>query len=263
MTKKARFLTQDLPATLPATNLTLDGNGPLYAQIKRVLARNVISGHWVSGQQIPTEMELVRVFRASRMTVNRALRELVAEGVLTRTRGAGTYVADRKGQSPILEIRAIDRDIRARGHRHDSEIITFDTVAADAPLATRFGLTPGAPLCHFVCLHREENVPVQVEDRWVNLAAAPTFAQQDFRDITAAAWLLANAPYSDAQHLIEAIAADNTTAKRLDIAHGAPCLVLHRRTWFHGTPITVAKFTHPGESYQLGGHFAPQHPSDG
>ncbi|WP_181847328.1 histidine utilization repressor [Thalassospira profundimaris] len=263
MTKKARSLTQDLPAPLPATNLTLDGNGPLYAQIKRVLARQVISGHWIAGQQIPTEMELVTVFQASRMTVNRALRELVAEGVLTRTRGAGTYVADRKAQSPLLEIRAIERDIRARGHRHDCEIITFETIEADAGLATQFGLTPGEMLSHFICLHREDGQPVQIEDRWVNLAAAPAFARQDFRDITAAAWLLENAPYSDAQHLIEAVAADNITAKRLDIAYGAPCLVLHRRTWFHGTPITVAKFIHPGESYQLGGHFAPNQPSDG
>tara|TARA_R110002050_G_scaffold1307_4_gene9591 strand:+ start:196 stop:981 length:786 start_codon:yes stop_codon:yes gene_type:complete len=261
-------LPHDLPAdpplsAVPNAHLVLDGNGPLYDQIKQVLARNVIAGHWIAGQKIPTEMELVRVFEASRMTVNRALRELVAQGVLTRTRGDGTYVADRKAQSPILEIRAIDRDIRARGHRHDSEIITCDTVVADATLATRFGLTPGVPLCHFVCLHREEDIPVQIEDRWVNLAAAPEFTRQNFKDITAAAWLLANAPYSDAQHLIEAIAADNKTAKLLDIAHGAPCLVLHRRTWFHGTPITVAKFTHPGESYQLGGHFVPQHPSDG
>ncbi|WP_339777551.1 GntR family transcriptional regulator [uncultured Thalassospira sp.] len=85
----------DLPAdpplsAVPNAHLVLDGNGPLYDQIKQVLARNVIAGHWIAGQKIPTEMELVRVFEASRMTVNRALRELVAQGVLTRTRGDGT-----------------------------------------------------------------------------------------------------------------------------------------------------------------------------
>lgn len=246
-------------ATVPA----LDGQGPLYDQIKRALAKNVIAGIWKPGQQIPTEMELVAAFNASRMTVNRALRELVGEGVLNRTRGAGTYVSDRKPQSPILEIRAIDRDIKARGHRYDCEVLRFETCKADKNQAGDIGVPEGTALAHLVCLHYEERVPIQIEDRWVNLEAAPGFADQDFTTTTASAWLLGTAPYSDAEHLIEAIAADSATAKTLDIALGSPCLVLHRQTWFHGTPITKAKFIHPGESYRLGGHFAPTEPTDG
>lgn len=238
--------------------LDLDGAGPLYEQIKRAIAKKVVSGAWAPGARIPTELSLVEDLGASRMTINRALRELVAEKLLTRVRGAGTFVSAPQPQSAILEIRDLKRDIEKRGHAHSAEVLSFETRKADEEDAIELGVEPGTPLAHLLCLHRENGKAIQLEDRYVNLEAAPGFDRQDYSQQTAASYLLTNAPYSEAEHIIEAAAADGETAKRLEIAHGAPCLVLHRRTWFHGTPITVVRFTHPGESFRLGGHFTPK-----
>ena len=67
---------------------------------------------------MPSEQALVRQFGVSRMTVNRAVRELTAEQVLTRRQGSGTYVAPQKYQATLVEIRNIADEVRARGHVH-------------------------------------------------------------------------------------------------------------------------------------------------
>ena len=57
------------------------------------------------------------------MTVHRALRELTVEGWLDRTQGAGTFVAEPKPQSAVMEIHSIKEEIEARGHRHSAEVL--------------------------------------------------------------------------------------------------------------------------------------------
>ena len=67
---------------------------------------------------LDVEAELVAQFGFSRMTINRALRELTDEGLLVRLQGVGTFVAEPKGQSALFEIRSIADEIAARNHQH-------------------------------------------------------------------------------------------------------------------------------------------------
>ena len=78
----------------------------------------IASARWKEGDLVPSEQALVRQFGVSRMTVNRAVRELTAEGVLTRRQGSGTYVAPQKYQATLVEIRNIADEIRSRGRAH-------------------------------------------------------------------------------------------------------------------------------------------------
>ena len=73
--------------------LKLDGSGPLYEQIKRAIVRPIRESVWKPGDRIPPEHDLLRHFSASRMTINRALRELAEEGYVTRHRRMGSFVA--------------------------------------------------------------------------------------------------------------------------------------------------------------------------
>ena len=67
---------------------------PLYARVKEHIRDNIRSGAWGAGHRVPSENELVESFRISRMTANRALRELTAEGFLSRVPGVGTFVKE-------------------------------------------------------------------------------------------------------------------------------------------------------------------------
>ena len=78
---------------------------PLYLQVKRHILDNVGSGKWAASARVPSENDIVKSFGVSRMTANRALRELQDEGVLVRVAGVGTFVAAAQAHSHPLEVR--------------------------------------------------------------------------------------------------------------------------------------------------------------
>ncbi len=77
---------------------------PAYQRIKNHISRPITSGRWQAGDAVPSEHALMQRFDVSRMTVNRAMRELVAEGLITRTRGSGSFVALKKAPPGRLEV---------------------------------------------------------------------------------------------------------------------------------------------------------------
>ena len=96
-----RMASQDASAPSIAA---LDGDGPIWQQIRRVLARPIISGEWPPGTRIPTELTLTKRFRTSRMTVGKAIESLAKEGFVERKRKTGTVVTDRAQERPVFEI---------------------------------------------------------------------------------------------------------------------------------------------------------------
>jgi len=219
---------------------------PIFQQIKDYLTGEIASGHWKEGDLVPSEQALVRMFGVSRMTVNRAVRELTAEGALVRRQGSGTYVAPQKYQATLVEIRNIADEIRARGKAHASQVLALGTQAAGDTLAAEFDLAPGATLFHSLIVHFENEAPIQLEERWVNPACAPAYLEQDFTSITPNEHLMAAAPLQGAAYTIEALPASPDAARLLALAPGAPCLVLHRRTTSAGRIASVATMWHPG-----------------
>lgn len=219
---------------------------PIFQRIKDYLVGEIVSGRWKEGDLVPSEQALVRQFGVSRMTVNRAVRELTAEQVLVRRQGSGTYVAPQKYQATLVEIRNIADEIRARGRAHRSQLRLLRAEIAADELALECELMPGVTLFHSVIVHFENDVPIQVEDRWVNPDCAPHYLAQDFSVITPNEHLMAAAPLQGATYTIEALPAPAEVAAMLGIGEGQPCLVLHRRTTSGGRVASVATMWHPG-----------------
>ncbi|GLR14154.1 histidine utilization repressor [Chitinimonas viridis] len=228
---------------------------PAYQQIKDYLLSEIQAGRWRAGDQVPSENELVKRFDVARMTVNRAVRELAAEGVLTRSQGAGTFVAATKYQSTLVDIKSIAEEIRARGHEHTAELLKLQAVKADTTLAAEMGLQVGAPLFYSLILHRENGLPIQLEERWANPQLAPDYLKQDYSRITPNEYLTRAAPLSRVEYRIEARRPDRTAKARLAMDKDEPCLVLHRRTYSRGLVASVANLYHPAGRYQFSGHF--------
>ena len=153
---------------------------PLYLKVKRHILDNIGSGKWTTSTRVPSENDIVKSFGVSRMTANRALRELRDEGVLVRIAGVGSFVADRHAHAHPLQIRSIADEIRERGHVHRPEIISLDRVRASAELAENFGVAPRTELYCSVIVHYENDRPVQLEDRYVLPKLAPDYLKMDF-----------------------------------------------------------------------------------
>ena len=162
---------------------------PAYQTIKRHVLSRIQDGTWREGDAIPTEEALAREFGVSRMTVNRAIRELSDEQIVERVQGSGTFVAQQKYRATLVEIRNIADEIAARGHRHRSELQLLERTRATESLARRFGIRAGDPLFHSVVVHLENELPIQVEDRHVNPQVAPDYLSQDFTNQTPNAYL--------------------------------------------------------------------------
>ena len=228
-----------------------------YARVKQHLKEQLARGRWPPGARMPSEAELVAQFGVSRMTVNRALRELQAEGLVERVQGVGTFAAQLHRVSSTLTIRDLHSEIVARGHRHHAEVHLARQEPAGAALAARLGLAENAPVFHTLIVHHENGVPLQCEDRYVNPACAPGYLGVDFTQTTPTHYLLEVAPLWEAQYSIEACAPTAREAKLLGIARGEPCLIVVRRTVSRGVPITLARLVHPGSRYQIDGQFKP------
>jgi GntR family transcriptional regulator, histidine utilization repressor len=228
-----------------------------YLRVKQWLKAQLAAGRWPPGALMPSEAELVAQFGVSRMTVNRALRELQGEGLVERVQGVGTFAAQLARVSSTLTIRDLHEEIEARGHRHHAEVHVTREERAPAALAQQLGLAPGAPVFHTLIVHHDNGVPLQCEDRYVNPARAPGYLGVDFTRTTPTHYLLEVAPLWEAQYTIEASAPTEQEARLLDIGRGEPCLVVVRRTVSRGVPITIARLVHPGSRYQLEGRFSP------
>jgi GntR family histidine utilization transcriptional repressor len=242
---------------------TLDGEltGALalarYAQVKEHVVRRILSGDWPAGHRLPSENEMVTQFGISRMTVNRALRELVAERLIVRVQGVGTYVAENKPQSTLVHIGVISAEIRARGHDYRCEMLAQERLAAPPDVGFWLDLAPSDPVLHTVCLHYENGVPVQLEDRYVNARLVPAFLDRDFSEEPPGEYLTRNVPFDQIEHVVDAVLPTGEQARQLAMPAAEPCLLLTRRTWMQDEVVTMVRCWHPASRYRLGSRFRP------
>ncbi|MBE1274483.1 histidine utilization repressor [Enterovibrio baiacu] len=224
---------------------------PRFMQIKTYLLDKIESKAWPVGRRIPTEAELCEQFSVSRMTVNKAVRDLVNDGLLERTPRLGTFVCQRKAESPLMDIRNIADEIKERGQVYHSEVLSLKAIKAPEDVAMRLGIMLGGDVYKSDIIHFADNTPLQLEVRWVNPNYAPDYLAQDFTDKTPNQYLVDNCPLSAIEHTVEAIMPNEVIAQQLQISVDQPCLLLHRRTWSGDQLISAALLYHPANRYKL------------
>ncbi len=228
---------------------------PRYQQVKALILEQIQSGELRANDRVPSEQELVMHFGVSRMTANRALRELASDGYLVRQAGVGTFVADLHGRSQIMKVQNIADEISRRGHIHSADVLTLEKIVAGHDVAERLQLVDEAPVFHSVIVHRENDQPIQIEDRFVCPAAAPEYLQQDFTDTTPNQYLCEVAPLQTVEHTIRAIIPDSRSRALLNMSREEPGLLIRRRTWSDGRPVSTVDLCHPGHRYELTANF--------
>ena len=229
---------------------------PLYEKVKVYVLAEIEKGAWVSNDRLPSENQLVQSLGVSRMTINRALRELTTEGVLVRVQGVGTFVAAPKPRSALLEIAKISAEIFARGHVHRATVLALDRFVPEPDILASFEFSKPRAVLHSLVLHFEDERPVQLEERFVNPDLVPDYDRQDFTAMTTYDYLQGVTPLTELEHVISAVAADPASAGHLGIEPGEPCLLLHRRTWTGATVATVNRLTYAGKRYSLGSRYS-------
>lgn len=246
-------MSQSVDDHSPLESFSLESPAPLYARVKQAIVQKIRSGAWLPNTKLPSESELLQQLGVSRMTINRALRELTIEGLLVRMQGVGTFVAVPKGTAALFEIHNIAQEIADRGHVHRSDVIVLEEVPAKTSPTLPFALDGIERLFHSVIVHYENEVPVQIEERFVNAQIAPLYLQQDFTRTTAYAYLMDLAPLTGGEHVVEAIHATSAECRLLGIKRNEACLMIRRRTWSAQGVVGCARLVYPGSRYRLQG----------
>lgn len=230
---------------------------PLHQTIRKDIEGRIMSGAWPPGTRVPSEHELAAEYGCSRMTVSKVLSGLAARGLISRRRRAGSVVAAPRAERAVLEIQDFVLEAARTGKSYRHEILDRSIVQLGAEAAARTGLPTRTKVLAITTLHRIGGVPEAYETRLINVAAVPDATEETFAEVPPGTWLLDRVPWTDAEHVIDAVNADATLARRLELAPGTACLVLERRTWQAGSFITEACITYPGERHRLVGRFSP------
>lgn len=163
--------------------------------------------------------------------------------------------AEEKQQSSLLQIRSIAAEIKEQGLTHHSELIYCDIQDADPIACKGLEISDTQQCAHSQLLHFQDEQPIQLEYRWVNLKIAPDYVSQDFSHKTPSEYLSSIAPVTEAEHQVEAILGDLKIRQLLQVDEDEAILLLERKIWCNGKLVSYAKLYHPGNSYRLGTKF--------
>lgn len=225
---------------------------PAYKQIQSYILHSIDLGMFKPEMQIPTELELCAQFNVSRMTVNKAISELSQKGILNRIAGKGTFVATQKHELPVTKIFDIIDEISISGNKYRGQQLQLKIIPATIKIASQLGVVEGLDIGYCKVLHFENNRPLMLEERYVNLTIVPNFVKQKFGDNeTPSGYLQRHFPISEMEHAIEATLATKTVAHSLLIKENSPCLQLSRRTWTGTRLISYANMITAGSRYTL------------
>ncbi len=221
------------------------GHGPLYKRIKALLTDGLAKGQWQPNEPIPSEARLAAQFQVSTGTVRKAIDELVAERMLIRQQGRGTFVA---AHSPARSLYYFFHIVGKDGQKRSPspELVSFEHDRADVETARSLRIPPGAPVLRICNLLKLDDEPVEVDEILVSAASFPGLGPEDLAHRTGTIYQLfqqrfgINIVHSTEQ--LRAIAADARDAELLGVAAGAPILEIERLAFtYHDRPVEVRK----------------------
>jgi len=215
----------------PETSAASDQRLPRYHQLRERLSAEIGRGEWLPGQAIPTEAELARSHSMSIGTIRKAIDALVAEGILERFQGKGTFVRRPKFDSSLFRFFRFNRQ-HGETRIPESRILKREVVSASANVAAALKLAAGAPVIHLSRLRLLDGKPFLVESIWVSKARFAKLLELDTRQFGDLLYPLyeqcCGQVIASAQETLTAEAAGPATAKLLGVKAGSPVIVVER-----------------------------------
>lgn len=243
---------------MPSLAVDRDNPVPLYYQLKAALTAEMTHSGLQPGDRLPSESEIEQRFGVSRATVRQALNTLVAEGLIERQQGRGTFVARPKIHH-ASRLTSFTEDMRSLGLRASHKLLGSVVLEAPEDVADRLAMSSDQRTCQFLRrLFLADEEPVGVADTWLPLATlgdAGTLLEQADVESGSLYDLLQNPPLNLHLHRgIESVSpdtADPDLASQLNCERGTPLLRVERITFtVEDTPIELTRMLFVGSRYE-------------
>lgn len=229
--------------------MLISGPLPKHAQLRDALL-STIDGELEAGDMIPSERELTTRYGVSRATVRAAISGLVIDGRLSRVPGKGTVVTRPRVESN-LHLASFTQDMRRRGHRPSTELLSRSLEPADEHIAVALDLGVGDRVWRIERLRLADGEPMAHELCWYPESLFPDL---DLEDLTGSLYAIFESRYG-----VVIASADQTVwtepagtyARGLAVAKQAPVLVFDRIARTTDRPAERAVSRYRGDRYQL------------
>lgn len=225
------------------------GHAPLYQRLQQAL-RSAIEAQTLKAEDaLPPERDLAASFGVSRITIRKALDGLVAEGLLTRRQGAGTFVAGRV-EKQFSKLTSFTEDMATRGRTARSEWIGRSEGAVTPDDSLTLGLSPGTRVFRFNRIRFADDIPMALEYSTISGFALPSLDAVD-QSLYLALEAAGHRPVRALQRL-RAVLFDGAHAALLGVEVGAPGLFIERRGYLEdGRPVEVTHSWYRGDAYDF------------
>src|ERR1700742_4128752 len=136
----------------------------LYARIEEAIATEIAQGEYRPGDQLPTEDALLQRFQVSRITVRRAIQNLVNRGLLEIRRGLGTFVLSPRIEAELTKLTGFVEDMNAAGRKASARVVSKGIVAASARVAERLQLAKGTKVMQIKRVRLAGGIPISLDE---------------------------------------------------------------------------------------------------
>lgn len=201
---------------------------PLYDQIERNLRDLIVNGQLQPGEMMPSEWDLSELYKVSRLTVRRALEELVRQNWLERKHGVGTFVRQPVIASIADSKLSFTEQMRAIGRKPSSHIVEQRVVAATIKIARALRIPEGASLFEIIRVRLADDIPILLETSCLSLDRFPSLATRTWSQEDSLYKILSeeySISITGMDHTLKPVLLTETEARYLQAKAGTPALL--------------------------------------
>lgn len=228
------------------------GRGPRYKQLCRHISGLVASGTLMSDDQLPSERDIADLADVSRVTVRKAIAELVLDGLIEQRQGSGSFVrsSGEKFEQSLSSLVSFTENLQARGIVSTSEVLLNGIFRPTPTEAMVLGLSSHHQVARVHRLRRGDGVPMALEHSSLpeDVLPRPDKIQTSLYDLLR---VRGRAPTRALQR-VKAVNAPVDVAKHLDLTEGAAVLQIERTGFLAtGRPIEFTSGFYRSDVYDF------------
>jgi GntR family transcriptional regulator len=224
---------------------------PLYIQIDEELRGQIQSGELGPLAQVPSETDLAEHFRVSRMTARKALDRLVADGMLFRQPGKGTFVAPAKIAHGASQGLSFSAAMQEQGLRCETRVLEAEIVGAPSNVARALSLSSGAQAIFLRRLRIVDGEPAAIHLSYMPARLA-ALLEADLTGSLSDLMAHVGARVERSEDSVEAVLATGEEARLLDVRPGSPLVLIRGVAYSAGRePIRYTEALYPGARWQF------------
>lgn len=211
----------------------------IYSQVKKDIIFKISHELYKVGDKLPTNMELCDIYDVSRITINRALQELEAEGYIEKHQGKGCYVKFKEIKQNISNFYSFTEELKKMGKKPSSKLISLKLMKPDAEVAQMLGIDPKEKVYRLKRLRLADDAIVAFDRSYIPEKYIPSFNEGML--INSSLYEALENYYgfkpNHSEETIEAILVDDYDAEKLDIAKNSPVLLVKRVSYYNDKKI--------------------------